>query len=201
MEARKNPGREEAIAELVLTRTKLTDTQAALFHEVFGEMFAAHFQGIWKVIARRGAPVEDLEDVMQETQMHFYFQTLAQGFPESIRARLYWLAVSKASNARRKADREPWSRGLPSSRSEVPGSGPSPSSRLDRKEKAVRLFFGLSPAHRAVIEAVLLGEEGHQEAADELGIARTTLTSRLAAALEKLKEMAEAFPDDERGKR
>ena len=104
--------------------------------------------------------------------------------------------MTKGANARRAADRDPWIHGVPSSSSEPAPNVPSVPGRIDALEAAKRLFYALSPDHQAVIQRIVIDGMSHAEAAIELRVSRTTLTSRLAAAITRLKEMAEAFFTD-----
>ena len=74
------------------------------------------------------------------------------------------------------------------------------SSTNDLTAPARRLLPALSQEHRDVIQAVVLRDLSHDEAAAELGISRTTVTSRLMAAKRELAAMAVLFlPKSQRG--
>jgi len=71
---------------------------------------------------------------------------------------------------------------------------------LDLVTLARRLLPALSEEHRDVVPAIILRELSHDEAAAELGLSRTTVTSRLMAAKRQLVAMAELFlPTSQRG--
>lgn len=192
--------RRERLAELVLRRTALTPPEAALFHEVFPEIFTAHYDRVWSVLRRRGVRDAVLSELVNEVFLHFYLEVQSGGFPESIAARLLSLASGKGSNEARGERRDPVSLGPPSSSSEKPRSAKEAERSLDLRELGRRLLPALSEEHRAVVSAVILRELSHEEAAAELGLSRSTLTSRLIAAKRRLAEMAEVFlPSSQRG--
>ncbi len=64
---------------------------------------------------------------------------------------------------------------------------------------ALRLLPALSPEHRDVVQAVILRELSHDEAAAELGLTRQTVTYRLMAAKRQLIALAVLFlPESQR---
>jgi len=214
MEPRKTPGGEQAreraraseaerrerLAELVLRRTALSASEAELFREVFPEVFAAHYDRVWSVLRRTGARDAERDDLVQEVFLAFFSQVLEQGFPDSIPARLLGLAAGRALNQVRGAKRDPVTLGPPSSGSEQPRSALSAERALDLVTLARRLLPALSEEHRDVVPAIILRELSHDEAAAELGLSRTTVTSRLMAAKRQLVAMAELFlPTSQRG--
>jgi DNA-directed RNA polymerase specialized sigma24 family protein len=89
--------------------------------------------------------------------------------------------------------RDPVTLGLPSSGSEKPRSAPEAERALDLVTLARRLIHALSQEHRDVVQAIVLRELSHDEAAAELGLSRTTVTSRLMAAQRRLVAMAGLF--------
>ena len=199
MEPRKTLGREERHAELVLRRTALSASEAELFREGFRDIFAAHYDQVWRVIRRRGARDAELSDLVQDVFAAFYRQVLEQGFPDSISAKLQGLAAGRAMNQVRDDKRAPVTLGLPSSRSEKPRSAPAPESALDVVTVTRRLLPALSPEHRDVVKAILLRELSHDEAAAELGLPRPTVTARLIAAKRRLAALAkELVPASQR---
>jgi DNA-directed RNA polymerase specialized sigma24 family protein len=81
----------------------------------------------------------------------------------------------------------------------VPGSFPRPERAIDLKEVARALFDRLSPEHQAEIDAVVFRDRTVAGAARELGLHRTTASSRLTAALTLLAEwMKELLSASER---
>ena len=95
--------------------------------------------------------------------------------------------------------RDPVTLGVPSSGSEKPRSAPEPERALDLVTLARHLLPALSQEHQDVVQAIVLRELSH-EAAAELGLSRTTVTSRLMAAQRHLAAMAGLFlPASQRG--
>jgi RNA polymerase sigma factor (sigma-70 family) len=200
MKPHKTLGREERLAELVLRRTALSASEAELFREVFRDIFAAHYDQVWRVVRRRGARDAELSDLVQDVFAAFYSQVIELGFPDSISAKLQGLAAGRAMNNVRDAKRAPVTLGLPSSRSEKPRSAPEPARALDLVMMTQRLLPALSPEHQAVVKAIILRELSHDEAAAELGLSRPTVTARLIAAKRRLAVLAEElFPASQRG--
>jgi RNA polymerase sigma factor (sigma-70 family) len=184
----------------VLRRTALSASEAELFREVFRDIMAAHYDRVWSVLRRRGARDADLDDLVQDVFVAFYKQVLELGFPDSIPTKLQSLAVGRASNQVRGENRAPVTLGIPSSGSEKPRSAPEPERTLDLVTMARHLLPALSQEHREVVQAIVLRELSHDEAAAELGLSRTTVSSRLMAALRQLAAMAGLLlPASQRG--
>ncbi len=91
----------------------------------------------------------------------------------------------------RHEDRNPATQALPTSSKETPGSFPKPYLAIDLKDVTRVLFDRLSPEHKVVIDAVVLRDLTVKSAALELGLHRTTASSRLTAALVLLREWME----------
>ena len=199
VEAPRNPAEQDAIDALLRCRRALTASEIALFRSVvFPELSALHYEGISKVLSRRGVREADREDVLQELLETFFFKVVAEGFPDDLRAKLHADAAGRVANQRRGEAREPWSLGLPSSGSELPISTPHLEHRLDVEEAVRRIVPALSQEHLDMLP-VILDEATDQEVADKLGIPRRTVTSRAQAAKKQLAEMAKAFlPDSQR---
>src|SRR5262249_41179916 len=121
----------------------------------------------------------------------FWDETVLAGFPESIQAKLLAHASGLARNHVRREGRNPATQALPTSSKEAPGSFPRPDHAIDVKEVARVLFDRLSAEHQAVISAVVFRDLTVASAARELGLPRTTASSRLTAALTLLGEWME----------
>lgn len=185
----------------MLRRTALSESEVELFRAVYREIVEVHYDRVWRVLRRGGVPDAALDDLVQDVFATFYYQVVEAGFPDSIGRKLHANAEGKALNQRRRAKRDPTSLGLPSSTSERPArSAPEIERAMDYARVARRLLPALSPEHREVVQAVILGEQSHEEAAEALGIKRPTLTMRLMAARRKLAEMVALFlPESQRG--
>ena len=195
-----NAERHERLAELVLRRSKLSESEAGLFREVFPEIFVAHYEAVWHALRKGGARDAALKDLVQDVFFAFFNQVVEGGFPDNLAAKLKSLAAGKALNQARGVNRDPVSLGVPSSSSEMPQRAPEAERTLDLLELARRLLPALSPEHRAVVQAVLLHDLSHDEAAAELNLSRTTVTMRLLAAKRQLLTMAVLFlPQSQRG--
>jgi RNA polymerase sigma factor (sigma-70 family) len=173
--------------------TALSESEIALFREVFPEIMDMHLERVWRVLVRRGIRDAALEDLVQEVFATFFRSVCESGFSSDVQTELDNIAAGKASNHLRGAGREPISLGLPSSGSERPRSGPDLLRALDVEEFRRRLLPALTAEQSAVVDAVLYRGLSQEEAARELGIPRTTVTSRLMSARRVMAEMAELF--------
>jgi DNA-directed RNA polymerase specialized sigma24 family protein len=187
---------EDAITRLLLRRTALDAGETALFARIFPHLMEQHFDSVWAVLRGKGLSEADAEDLLQETFATFFDQSCSEGFPDCIEAKLCAGAAGKALNLRRKAAREV--PGLPPSSAEPAASVPSLASLLDDHALRRRVMLALTPAQMEAVDAVYVRLLTHAEAAAELGIGRTALTERLAAARAVVVELANAFnPPDQ----
>jgi len=193
--------RREALAVLVLRRTKLTTSEARLFLDVlFPEIFRAHYDQVWAQFGRRQLLGGEIDDLLQETFLTFLTQVIERGLPDSVRRTLHAIAHGKMLNHVRAVKRSPLSLGAPSSRSEEPRSGPDLDRAMDLWNLAQRVLPQLSPTHYQAIDLVVLSGLSLTEAAAAAGIEVGTMKSRLMAAKQKLVELVEPLlPSSQRG--
>ncbi|MFT3776240.1 MAG: sigma-70 family RNA polymerase sigma factor [Minicystis sp.] len=185
--------RQKAIEALMTRDTALSQAEIALFRQVFPQLMETHFDRVWHVLQRRGVRGVALQDLTQEVFAAWFCFACDHGPAGDIEGKLDSLAAGKAANLVRGAGRDPVTLGVPSSRSEQPRSGPDLLRALDVEAFRERLWPALSPEHRAVVDAIFYRELSHDEAAQELGIPRRTVTSRLMSARRVIAEMAELF--------
>jgi len=185
--------RAERLTDLVLRRTKLSASEAALLREVFPEILAAHHDPVWNQIRRRGLEKGDAEDLHQETFFTLYGHILEHGFPDHLSSMFHEIAQGKLLNHVRAEKRTPISIGLPSSGSEKPASQPDVERALDLREMARRLLPQLPPEQQGVVEKVILHGLSHGEAAAALELPEGTVKSRLIAAKRELIALAKLF--------
>jgi RNA polymerase sigma factor (sigma-70 family) len=193
--------RQDALAALRERRSALGPEEIALFRaEAFPTIFRAHHARVRGALRKRGGRPAVLEELTQEVFFRFFFHVVQEGFPDSITAKLLGLATGLALNHRRRERRNPVGLGPPSSTAEEPKSGPEAERRMDLRRTAQRLLPALSQQDRDLIQAVVLDEQSHDEVAAQLGVARRTLTSRVAAAKQRLAAMAMLLlPESQRG--
>lgn len=192
--------RGESLTRLVLCRTSLSASEAALLREVFPEILAAHHDEVWNQLRRRGLDGDEAEDLLQEVFLTLYGHILEHGFPDKLPAMLHTITEGKLLNHVRAGKRTPVSVGLPSSGSEKPRSEPDVERALDLRELARRLLPQLLPEHQGVVDKVILNGLSHADAAAALGLAEGTVKSRLMAAKGALIALAELFlPPSQRG--
>lgn len=192
----------EKLKQLTQRRSKLSDDEAALLEEVFHEIVLAHQDQVWNLLRRRGLDGQDVEDLVQEVFLALFNYILEHGFPKSIPGLLEAFAKTKRFNHGRGVERTPFTIGLPSSRSEVPRSGPDIDRALDLRKLKQRILPQLSPEHRDVIEKVIMNELSHSDAAKALGLPEGTVKSRVVAAkLDLLARMEALVPPSQRGTR
>jgi RNA polymerase sigma factor (sigma-70 family) len=193
--------RRERLTQLVLRRSKLSPDEAALLHEVFPDIVAAHSDYVLNELRKRGVDEHEAEDLRQEVFLALHNQLLEVGFVSGIKVMLRNLVWGKRFNHARAQKRSPLSIGLPSSTSEPPPRSPFDVERaLHFQKVARRLFSQLSPEHQEVIDKVVMRGLTHTEAAAALRIPEGTLKSRLLAAIRALSVLAEPLlPPSERG--
>ena len=192
-----------AIAALLDRRSALAPDEVLLFRaRAFPDIFDDHHRRVREAVASHGARSPVLEELTQEAFLRFFFGVVEAGFPDNIQSKLVSLAGGLAMNHRRKEGRNPvMALGPPSSTSEQPRSSLGIERRMDLRTLAQRLLPALSQEHRDVIHAIVLLDQGQEETAAALGISRTTLASRLAAAKRRLAEMAVLLlPESQRGR-
>ena len=191
--------REERLADLVLRRTKLSEDEGALFREAFRGILADHQRFVRRYFLRRGLEEAEAKDATQEVFVSLYCKIVEEGFPDSIRAKVYSLARGAFSNRIRAQQRDPVSIGMPSSGSEPPRTPPDLARAVDARTVAPQLFALLTDDQRDAFELVCVERFSHSEAAEALGIAAGTVKSRAMAAKRRMLEwLAPLLPPSER---
>jgi RNA polymerase sigma factor (sigma-70 family) len=192
--------REEKVAQLVLRRTKLSASEAALLREVFPEILGTHHDEVWNQLRKRRLNPDEAEDLLQEVFTTLYHHIMEHGFPDSFPKMLHTITEGKLLNHVRAGKRTPISVGLPSSGSEKPRSSPDVERALDLRELARRLLPQLHPDHQLVVDQIVLQGVSSEELALALGLPVGTVKSRLFAAKRALAALAEQFlPPSQRG--
>jgi DNA-directed RNA polymerase specialized sigma24 family protein len=190
------------VKALLLRRSHLEPTEVMLFRTLYSDIYDTFVDTLRCVVRSRGATGAVEMELVHDALTTFWDDTVADGFPEGIQARLLALASGLARNHVRREGRNPATEARPTSSKETPGSFPRPERAIDLKtlkEVTRVLFERLAPKHRAVIDAVVFRDLTINDAAHELGLPRTTATSRLTAALALLGEwMEELFTASER---
>ncbi len=179
------------VKALMRRRARLEHGEVILFHELFSDIYDRYVETLVCVVRSRGATGAVEKELVHDALTTFWDETVTEGFPESIQARLVALASGLARNHVRHEDRNPATQAFPTSSKEAPGSFPKPERLLDLKEVTRVLFDRLSPEHQVVIDAVVHRDLTVKGAARELGLHRTTAGSRLTAALTLLREWME----------
>lgn len=167
-------------------RSTLDAEETARFRAVCIENHAR----VHNVLARCGVGEEARPDLVQEVWFAFYRRLLEHDFPDDPARELDAIAAGKASNQVRGARRDVVSVGLPSSSQLPPVSELDVDKALDLAKLARYLRDHLTPAHRAVVDALVLDQMSHQEAAEKLDLNRSTLTMRFKTAREVLWALA-----------
>ncbi len=162
--------RRERLAQLVLCRTALSRGEAALLREVFPEILTMYQGDLRRYFQRRGLDAAEAQDAAQEVFLSLHRTIEAEGFPESIRAKLYSIAEGVFSNCIRGEKRDPVSIGLPSSGSEPPKTPQDLARAMDHQRVAPQIFAQLTEQQQAVVALVLIHELSHSEAATVLNI-------------------------------
>jgi RNA polymerase sigma-70 factor, ECF subfamily len=183
--------RREALAKLVLRRTKLTADEAALLREVFPLILASHFDQTWGQLRRRGLEETEARDLFQDAFLTVYRTILESGFPNDLPGYFYMTTRGKILNHVRDKKLDPVSVGLPSSGSEKPRSSQS---RLERSLAYREIARRLSPEHQALLEAIVVHGMTHEEIAAALDIPEGTVKSRLMIAKREMAALAAQIP-------
>jgi DNA-directed RNA polymerase specialized sigma24 family protein len=181
----------EDVAALLRRRSALLPSEVLLFRTLYSDLYDTFVETLCCVVRSRGATGAVEMELVHDALTTFWDETIAEGFPESIQAKLLSLASGLARNHVRREGRNPATQALPTSSKETPGSFPRPDRALDLKEVTRVLFDRLSPEQQAVTSAVVFRELTVTSAARELGLPRTTAASRLTAALTLLAEWME----------
>ena len=188
------------MAQFVLRSSKLSPDEAALLEEAFPSIVKAHHDFVVSLLRKRGVEDQETEDLSQEVFLALHKKALNEGFESDIKSMLSSLVWGKAMNHTRAEERDPITTGLPSSRSEVPGSQLDIERAVHFQKVARRLFALLSPDQQQAIDLVWVKGYTHTEAAAALGIPEGTLKSRVLAAKRAILALAEPFvPPSQRG--
>jgi RNA polymerase sigma-70 factor (ECF subfamily) len=189
----------EEMKALLRRRSALLPDEVPLFRVLFDDIYDAYLETLRCVVRARGA-TEDVErELAHDALLTFWDETVASGFPESVQGKLLSLAGGLARNHVRRERRNPATQALPTS-SQAPGSFPGLDRALDLKAVCSALLDRLSAEHHAVITAVVFRDLTVANAAHELGLHRTTASSRFTAALALLGPwMEELLSPSERG--
>lgn len=192
--------RQMRLTLLVLRRSRLSDEEAALLREVFGEILAAHHDLVWNRLRKRGLESHDAEELQQEVFFTLYSHILEHGFPDTLSGLLRTLTEGKLLNFLRIRRRAPLSVALPSSSSEKPTTSRDVERAMDIRQLARHIFSRLSLEHQEVVEKVVVNGLSHSEAAAVLGLPEGTVKSRIMAAKRALLALVEPFlPASQRG--
>lgn len=146
----------------------------------FAEAYRAHVDFVWRVLARRGVPDEQLEDATQEVFVIMHRRWGAWG-SDSPRAWLYGVARKVASTQHRtRLRRTRKLAALP-----APADPPPADERLDdqhRLDALARALEQLDPQRRDVFVLIELEDLSAPEVAAALGCKLNTVYSRLRRA-------------------
>jgi DNA-directed RNA polymerase specialized sigma24 family protein len=178
----------EDVKALLRRRTQLVPDEVLLFHALYSDIYDRFFKTLRCVVRSRGATDANELDLVHDALTAFWDETLTQGFPSSIQAKLLSLAGGLTRNHVRHERLNPATEAMPTSSQETPGSFPRPDRALDLKKMARGLFDRLSPQHQAIIDAVIFRDLTVGAAALEIGLREKTAASRLTAALTLLRE-------------
>jgi RNA polymerase sigma-70 factor (ECF subfamily) len=154
--------------------------QRASLSDEFAQAYRVHVDFVWRVLAQRGVPDEQLEDATQEVFVIMHRRWGAWG-SDSPRAWLYGVARRVASTQHRTRQRRSrklaalWAAGLE----------PRADERLEdlhRLDALARALDELAPDHREVLVLVELEGLSAPEVAAALGCKVNTVYSRLRRA-------------------
>lgn len=173
----------EEVRALLRRRSALTQSEALVFRALYPDLYDTYVVTLRCVVRSRGATGAVEMELVHDALTDFWDETIADGFPESIQARLLTHASGLARNHVRREGRNPATQALPTSSQQPPGSFPAPERRIDLRDLANTFFSKLEPDHQEIVDAVVLRDLTVADAARELGLQRTTASSRLTTAI------------------
>jgi RNA polymerase sigma-70 factor (ECF subfamily) len=157
----------------------MTRRRAALSRE-FAEAYRANVEFVWRVLARRGVPDEQLEDATQEVFVVMHRRWGAWG-SDSPRAWLFGVAKRVAGTQHRAQQRR--------ARKLAALPAPAEPARLDQRledrarlDALARAVDSLDPERHAVFTLIEIEQLSAPEAAVALGCKLNTVYSRLRRA-------------------
>jgi RNA polymerase sigma-70 factor (ECF subfamily) len=164
------------------------------------EIFDAHTDFVWRVLARAGVRESDLQDATQEV-----FIIVADKLPQydagtKATTWLYAIAIRVGANYRRKVQRKREDLVEESVERVATGEDHDPEQgvvRAQARMQLARLLERLAPEQRIVFEMFELDEMTCQAIADALGIPLGTTYTRLRAARAALTEHARMLAEEE----
>jgi RNA polymerase sigma factor (sigma-70 family) len=183
----------EEMKALLLLRRPLTSPEVVLFRLLYEDsIYDAYVDEVESTLLKWGARGEDVTDLTQETFLRAWDSVVSEGPPDVLLAKLRGLAMGVALNLGTRKKRSPVSdRGALSSSSEPAAESVGHlDHELDLKVVVRKLFHTISPEQQDVVDAIVFRDLSHDEAALELGLPKSTVTKRLKAALDRMRELA-----------
>jgi DNA-directed RNA polymerase specialized sigma24 family protein len=172
-----------ALAKLVQCRTKLTDEQVALLGRGWKTLVRSQHDAVKRQVEKR-VPARAVEDVEADVFADLY-EALLDGFPESLGDLTRTIATRRIADWYRDHEDDAATGDLASSGSLKPRSSAPTTEGLvelrELRELGEELRSLLSPEHQDVFDLVLVGEVSYTAAAEDLGLAAGTLSSRVLA--------------------
>jgi DNA-directed RNA polymerase specialized sigma24 family protein len=183
----------EEMKALLLLRRPLKSPEIVLFRLLYEDsIYDAYVDEVERTLVKWGVRGEHVTDLTQETFLRAWDSVVSEGPPDVLVAKLRGLAMGVALNLGTRGKRSPVTdRGPVSSGTEPPdASAGQLDEELDFKVVARKLFHALSREHQAVVDAVVFRDLTHEEAGLELGLPRSTVTTRFNAAIDRMRELA-----------
>jgi RNA polymerase sigma-70 factor (ECF subfamily) len=160
--------------------TALDSGGMVVLHATFPTIMRTHYQRMWRRILKWRVPPRDAEDLIQEIFLSLFQHISRRGAALGLKTILGVIAKGKLLHFARDQRNAPESVCLPSSGSALPDSMPDLAQAVDLRRLPQRLFPGLSPEQRAIVEQVMMGGLTHAEAAVALGISEGRVKAHVA---------------------
>jgi RNA polymerase sigma factor (sigma-70 family) len=180
---------DEKIAWLDTCRAALDAHGLAVLDEVFAPFMLRHYDKIRRRARRWGVPKDQARDFVQEVFIAFHGRVRDHGVKRSLLTTLNIVARGELLHDARARRGAPESVCLPSSGS-LPESSVDVERAIDLRTLARRFVHELPEKHQAVVNKMLLEDKTAAVAAEELGLAEGTVSSRLRAAVRLLRARA-----------
>jgi DNA-directed RNA polymerase specialized sigma24 family protein len=183
---RENEAHERRL-RLVLCQGELTENDAAQLRELFPAILAAHHDEVRRQLARRGLGSSEVTTLVEDVFFTLHDHILENGFPAGLPALLHAITTNQLLNHLRARRRAQTAAALPSADAD------KPERVLALLELAQRLLLQLAPEQREALDAIVIHDLSHGQAASVLGLAPGMAKTRLIAAKRALLALAEPF--------
>lgn len=172
----------EGLARLDPTSVVTSGHEAAVARPTFEQVYAEHFDGVWRYLRRAGLPERALEDVAQDVFVVVHHQLKNFDPTKPVRPWLYGIAFRLASDHRRKKVNQETLDDFAEDREDQKPSADERLEARDRQRLVHRALSALDDARRTVFVLFELEEFTAPQIAQIENIPLNTVYSRLRVA-------------------